>query len=118
MFDIDTEEMPDQSSDESDEDRSHKFLGRLDGQAVAIGGTARIGEVANVFGMGVLEEFRGRGIGSAICSTSLQTAREQGCSLATLESTPMAVSMYENVGFETVVEYHVFNVDSDETRGL
>lgn len=118
VFDLDKEAMPDQSSDESDEDRSHRFLGRLDGKPVAIGGTTRIGEVANVFGMAVLEEFRGRGIGTAICSSTLRMAREQGCSVATLESTPMAVSMYENVGFESVVEYQVFDVDSDEKHRL
>lgn len=110
VFDIDPEELPDQSANEPDDDRSHRFLGRVDGEAVAIGGAYRVGDVANVFGMGVLEEFRGRGIGSAICTSALRTAREQGCELATLESTPMAVSVYDTLGFETVVEYQLFDV--------
>lgn len=110
VFDIDQEQLPDQSGNDQSDDRSHRFLGRVDGEAVAIGGAYRVGEVANVFGMGVLEEFRGRGLGSAICTSALQTAREHGCEMATLESTPMAVSVYENLGFETVVEYHLFDV--------
>lgn len=110
VFDIDQEQLPDQSANDPSDDRSHRFLGRVDGEAVAIGGAYRVGEVANVFGMGVLEEFRGRGIGSAICRSALRTAREQGCELATLESTPMAVSVYDNLGFETVVEYCLFDV--------
>lgn len=110
VFDIDPAAMPEQSSGESTDDQSHRFLGRIDGEAVAIGGAYRVGEVANVFGMGVLEEFRGRGIGTDICSSALRRAREEGCELATLESTPMAVSVYENMGFEHVVEYQLFDV--------
>lgn len=108
VFDV---QMQEQSEDSGGDDRSHAYIGRIDGRAVACGGAVRIGEVANVFGMGVLGEFRGRGIGTAICSEALRAAREAGCELATLESTPMAVSVYESVGFETHVNYNLYELD-------
>lgn len=111
VFDIEDEDRPDRSSEESGtDDRNHAYLGRVDGEAVAIGGTYLNGEVANVFGMAVREGFRGRGIGTGICSTALQAARDHGCEVATLESTPMAVSVYEALGFETVIKYFLFEV--------
>lgn len=111
VFDIQREGEPRAGSeDSSSDDRSSVYVGRVDGKPVACGGMHRIGEVANVAGMAVLEEFRGRGIGTAICSEALRAAVEAGCDVATLESTPMPVSVYESLGFETHVKYHLFEL--------
>lgn len=110
VFDIQLErELPEEVDDSGTNNRS-SYIGRVDGRPVATGATVWIDDVANVAGMAVLEEFRGRGIGTTICIEALQAAREAGCELATLESSPMAVSLYESLGFETHVNYHLFQL--------
>jgi len=43
--------------------------------------------------------YRRQGIGSAVTLAALETARQQGCRLGVLFSSPMAASMDEGLGF-------------------
>ena len=113
VFDLQGEEESNEPSENfTPDNRFRSFVGRVDETAVATGGVYLSDGVANVFGMAVLPEFRGRGIGKAMCHEVLREGREAGCEFATLESTPMATPLYKKIGFERVVDYHLFEVVS------
>jgi len=55
-----------------------------------------------VLGMGVLERFRGRGIGGALAKAALERARAKGLTrveLTVREDNPRAIGLYEKLGF-------------------
>jgi len=89
-------------------DDVHPFLGRVDGRPAASGLLARTGDVAGVYTIGVVEEFRRQGIGEAMSREVLRAGREAGCQVAVLQSSETAYPLYEGMGFETVVTYHLF----------
>lgn len=91
-----------------DDDEMSVFVGRVDGQPVACGRLVRSGDVAGVYAIGVVEEFRRRGIGEAMTWEVLRAGREAGCQVGVLQSSEMAYSLYERMGFETVVNYRHF----------
>jgi len=84
------------------------FLGRVEGDPAACGLLARSGDVAGVYTIGVVEEFRRRGIGKAMSWEVLRAGRDAGCRVGVLQSSEMAVPLYEEMGFETVTTYHLF----------
>lgn len=84
------------------------FLGRVDGAPATSGLLIRSADVAGVYSIGVVEEFRGRGIGEAMSWRVLRAGRETGCRMGVLQSSAMASPLYERMGFETVVTYHQF----------
>jgi ribosomal protein S18 acetylase RimI-like enzyme len=55
-----------------------------------------------VLGMGVIEQFRGRGIGSALMATTLEAAKQRGITRVELhvrEHNQRAIALYEKFGF-------------------
>lgn len=58
--------------------------------------------IAGVFDVGVLAEYRRRGIGTALVGHVVGFARERGMSGATLIATGMGEGVYRRAGFETV----------------
>ncbi len=58
--------------------------------------------VAGFYDVGVLEEERNRGIGSAMLAYALRFAREQGSTQAVLLASGMGYGMYRRVGFREV----------------
>lgn len=84
------------------------FLGRVDGQPAATGLLIQSGDVAGVYTIGVVEEFRQQGIGEAMSWEILRAGREAGCQIGVLQSSEMGYPLYKRMGFETVVTYHQF----------
>lgn len=84
------------------------FLGRVDGQTAACGLLVRTGDVAGVYSIAVMEEFRRQGIGEAMTWEVLRVGRDDGCQAGVLQSSEMGYPLYERMGFETVVTYHQF----------
>ena len=84
------------------------FLGRVDGRPAASGLLIRCEHAAGVYSIGVIEEFRRRGIGEAMSWAVLRAGREAGCKVGVLQSSEMGSPLYERMGFETVVTYHQF----------
>lgn len=80
------------------------FAGRLAGTSLAI----RTGDTSGVYGVGTVPAARRRGIGSAATWAAVEAGREWGCEVVVLQSTPMALSMYEAMGFRTVATYAMF----------
>lgn len=84
------------------------FVGRVDGEAVACGQYVLHDGVAGLYSIGVRESHRQRGIGAAMTRALLRDAREAGGQVGVLESTAMAVPLYESLGFERVATLHHF----------
>ena len=55
--------------------------------------------VAGIFGMSVLPEARGRGVGNAMTVAMLNRAKAAGCIRAVLHSSERAVDLYRRAGF-------------------
>jgi GNAT superfamily N-acetyltransferase len=84
------------------------FLGKVDGAPAASGLLVRSGAVAGVYWIGVIEEFRRRGIGRAMSRAVLRAGRDAGCRVGVLQASEMGYPLYEEMGFETIVTYHHF----------
>lgn len=92
-----------------DDDRCAWFLGYLDGELAACGQLLRTADIAGVYSIGVREQFRRRGLGTAITAAALVAGRELGCATGVLQASPMGAPVYDRMGFETVTQYHCFS---------
>jgi GNAT superfamily N-acetyltransferase len=63
--------------------------------------TGRLG-TAGIYDMGVADDERRRGIGTALTLAALELGRTQGCGIATLNATPEGASLYGTLGFRQV----------------
>ena len=90
------------------DENTHLFVGRLEGKAVACGVMLKLDNVAGVYSIGVLEEFRRQRIGRRMTEEALVAGRDAGCQLGVLQSSEMAYGLYERMGFEQVATYHHF----------
>ncbi|MGH3128786.1 MAG: GNAT family N-acetyltransferase [Gaiellaceae bacterium] len=84
------------------------YVGRLKGRPVGYSMAIRSGDVSGVYNVGVASAARRRGVGTAVTWAAVDAGRAWGCETAVLQSTEMALSMYEAMGFRTVVSYAVF----------
>ena len=85
------------------------FVARLDGRPVGTSLAIRSAGTAGVYNVGTLPAARRRGVGTALTWAAVAVARDAGLDCAVLQSSEMAVSMYEAMGFRTVVTYTTFN---------
>lgn len=74
--------------------------GRPVGETGLCGGAG----VAGIYDVEVLEQFRGRGIGSALVYAALRHARELGYPAAVLGATGIGLGVYERLGFREVCQ--------------
>ncbi|GHO83528.1 GNAT family N-acetyltransferase [Dictyobacter formicarum] len=77
-----------------------RFLGRLNGKAVATSSIFLGAGVAGLFSVGTLPEARGRGIGSTISLAPLSVASALGYNIGVLQASPTGYSIYTNIGFQ------------------
>lgn len=80
----------------------------LDGQPAGTALAIRSGASVGVYNVSTLPEARRRGVGSAATWAAVATGRDRSCELAVLQSSEMAHSLYEAMGFRTVVRYLEF----------
>ena len=84
------------------------FVGRVSDQPAVCGWLGLTESSAGVFGIGVPEAYRRQGLGDAMTRRILLAGHDAGSVVGVLQSTPMAVPLYEQLGFETVTTYHIF----------
>jgi ribosomal protein S18 acetylase RimI-like enzyme len=65
-----------------------------------------------IYAVGTAPGFRRRGVARSLVEHALAVARDQGARTASLQSTPMAVSLYQGLGFEAVGRYEEWVVDA------
>ena len=58
-----------------------------------------------IYAMGTAPQWRRQGLARSLIAHALAVAREDGARTASLQSTPMAVSLYRSLGFEAVGRY-------------
>ena len=83
------------------------FVGYLSGEPVATSmlATTRSVGLAGVYSVATRPAHRGRGFGTALTTTALAAAMEQGYDIAVLEPSPSGAQMYRRMGFELLTTY-------------
>jgi ribosomal protein S18 acetylase RimI-like enzyme len=79
-----------------------------DGVALAKAFTHDAAGVVGLYGMATKPEARGLGLARTMCIKALSDARARGHEVAVLHSTPMAVSLYEGVGFRKAAGFSIY----------
>jgi len=81
------------------------YVGYDDGIPVSAGLGFRTGPTIGVYNIATLPAFRRRGLGAAMTRRIVEDGAASGCQVAILQSSEMGLSVYERLGFRTVVEY-------------
>jgi GNAT superfamily N-acetyltransferase len=82
----------------------------LDGEPVGHSLAIRSGDVCGIYNVGTLPSARRRGVGTAATWAAVAAGRRWGCRVAVLQSSEMGQSIYEAIGFRTVVRYAEFRL--------
>ena len=85
------------------------FVGRLDARPVASSLAIRSREASGVYAVGTLADARRRGVGTAMTWAAVDAGRAWGYDSIVLQSSEMALPMYEAMGFRTIVRYVTFS---------
>jgi ribosomal protein S18 acetylase RimI-like enzyme len=84
---------------ELDPEGAYFYVSRLAGEHVATLMTFDHDRDCGIYMVGTAPAARRRGIATALSSHAVVAARERGCRTASLQATPMAVSVYASIGF-------------------
>jgi len=84
------------------------WLAQRDGAPVAKIIVQRSGSVAGIYGVATKPEARGQGRARTLTIHALHEARAAGCTRAVLHSTPVALGLYEKLGFRTHGIFRIF----------
>ena len=81
------------------------LIAEVDGELIGYCGVMVVGRTADIQTIGVLPEYEGRGIGTAMLTSMLKEARRRGAAetlLEVREDNPRARRLYELFGFEHI----------------
>jgi GNAT superfamily N-acetyltransferase len=84
------------------------FVAVEEGRVVGSSGLQLGGGVAGVYNVATPPEERGRGIGAGMTTVATRWAREHGFTTAMLGSAPLAIPLYERLGFRHVCRIGVY----------
>jgi GNAT superfamily N-acetyltransferase len=84
------------------------FVGRLDGRPVGTSIAIRSRSASGIYNVGTLVDARRHGIGRALTWAAAAAGRAWGSDVIVLQSSPMALPMYSDMGFRTVSPYTTF----------
>ncbi len=93
------------------------YVGYAQGQPVAIYELFFGAGVVGIYSAGVIPIVRNKGIGSSFLSIILSNIAQRGCEFVMLQSTSMAVNIYDRLGFRELCmfyEYKPNKIDSGE----
>jgi ribosomal-protein-alanine N-acetyltransferase len=82
---------------------SHYIVARDGGRIIGYGGIWIVLDEAHVTNVGIIPEYRGRGIGETLMRTLIEIAKSHGAKKMTLEvrkSNYIAQNLYSKLGFE------------------
>jgi len=93
------------------------YLGRLDGDPVAISSVFLNARVAGIHNVTTLSRARRKGVGSVLTYAPLQDAQAEGCQRAILHASEMVTGVYRSLGFEEhcPIGQHVWAGDAEST---
>lgn len=86
------------------------FVASADGKPASVCELYAIDDVAQVEDVNTLEEFRGRGLGSAVVLAAARAARERGCDVVFLvaDDADWPKELYVRLGFDPVSRFWAF----------
>ncbi|MGI0081348.1 MAG: GNAT family N-acetyltransferase, partial [Nitrososphaerales archaeon] len=65
-------------------------------------------DIAGVYFVSTLPEFRRHGFGEAMTWRAAVDGRREGCTTSCLQASEMGRPLYERMGYRTIVEYQVW----------
>lgn len=101
----------------TDNQFSHYIVARHNGKIIGYGGMWIILDEAHVTNIGVLPEYRGKGVGETLMRSLMALAKSNGANKMTLEvrkSNYIAQNLYSKLGFEPVGIRRGYYVDDGE----
>lgn len=84
------------------------FIAKTDNKIIAAASLFLHKDIAGLYNLAVVPEYRTKGIGTALHCARLNEARKQGYNYATLQATPMATHLDESLGFEKLSELTIY----------
>ena len=96
----------------NDSFRGGNYLGYLDGKPVATSLRFTTGEIAGIYFVSTLPEFRRRGFAQAMTWRAAVDGRREGCTASCLQASEMGRSVYERMGYRTIAEYQLWRGQS------
>jgi GNAT superfamily N-acetyltransferase len=84
------------------------YLAEYEGRVQSTVSVTRHGEITGIWAMGTLQEAMGKGIGKALLSRAMCTARDAGAKWFFLGATPSGYPLYVRLGYETAFEAQVW----------
>ena len=85
-----------------------RYIGCLDGKAIAVSSLVMAAGLAGVYAVATLPEVRTRGIGTAMTLHAMAEGKRRGAKSAVLQATEMGKSVYEKIGFSTIFDYELY----------
>jgi GNAT superfamily N-acetyltransferase len=85
-----------------------RYLGLIDGRAVATSRIAIAAGVAGLYAVATLPDVRGRGIGRAMTLVALDAGRSIGLRIGVLQASDSGLPVYRRLGFRTLFDYEVY----------
>ena len=92
----------------ADEPVPLRYLGRIDGRAVATSRIAIAAGVAGLYAVTTLPDVRGRGFGRAMTLAALDAGRSIGLRIGVLQASDSGLPVYRRLGFRTLFDYEVY----------
>lgn len=86
-------------------ERASMYLGECSQMPVATSFLYVSDDVAGIYGVSTLPEFRGRGFGAALTAFAVKEGFSRGCDLASLQASPVGVPVYFRLGFRFIFDY-------------
>jgi GNAT superfamily N-acetyltransferase len=93
-----------------------RYLGLWRGEPVAACSVVAGAGVVGLYQVATLPQARGRRLATTICLTALREARQRGHHTAVLHSTPLAVKVYRQLGFQPVANLMLYLWREDERK--
>lgn len=90
------------------------YIGSLNGKPVATSWTVHGENVVGLYGVIVLPEARGKGIGTEMSLHPLRIARDSGYKIAVLDATQQGYGIYKRIGFKEVCTPKMYIYSSPE----
>jgi GNAT superfamily N-acetyltransferase len=81
------------------------FLGYSEGKPVCTSMLFQTGDIAGIYWVSTLPEYRRRGFGEAITLRAVIAGKNRGCTLANLQASAMGKPVYERIGFDNPYDY-------------
>lgn len=85
------------------------YVGFLDGHPAGVVTAFQDGETIGIYNVATSEEYRRRGIGSALTAHAIREGQTAGSKQAVLQSSEMGVSVYRALGFseEVTIDFYI-----------